>query len=149
MALPRACGSPRCVWLQIGNGESLCRSGSPSPTHVGMDPVPGSRRVCRCPKPHARGDGPKPVFPLLCTLGQAPRTWGWTELRTTTDTPENPSPTHVGMDRRARAHTDTGVPQAPRTWGWTGAVVTACQVSLPSPTHVGMDRRARAHTDTG
>src|SRR5699024_9079884 len=95
---------------------------------------------------------------------QAPRTWGWTVSTAGDDHADLPSPTHVGMDLRARprpsrrtakphargdgppvAHVGRGTPgQAPRTWGWTVVEIHELQRRLPSPTHVGMDR----HTET-
>src|SRR5699024_7740721 len=160
MALPRACGSPRCVWLQIGNGESLCRSGSPSPTHVGMDRRSRTSGPLRFPKPHARGDGPGARMAESERGDQAPRTWGWTEENTTSTGIVNPSPTHVGMDRHQGVQPPDPIPkphargdgptsggvltlsddQAPRTWGWTEPPPAPSGAPSPSPTHVGMDR---------
>src|SRR5699024_2283568 len=91
---------------------------------------------------------------------QAPRTWGWTVSTAGDDHADLPSPTHVGMDLRARprpsrrtakphargdgppvAHVGRGTPgQAPRTWGWTVARPPPGARGGPSPTHVGMDR---------
>ena len=160
MALPRACGSPWRIWLQIGNGESLCRSGSPSPTHVGMDRSHHQKGHRSRPKPHARGDGPVPASCHGCTPPQAPRTWGWTGGPPTPRTHSVPSPTHVGVDRVLRGpgprhdpkpHARGDGPtssapreqwplQAPRTWGWTAGLRGSHQPRKPSPTHVGMDR---------
>ena len=160
MALPRACGLPWRIWLQIGNGESLCRSGSPSPTHVGMDRFLAQKSSPLETKPHARGDGPARGRPVGGPAGQAPRTWGWTGLPDHAQHGRRPSPTHVGMDRGqvqaaltactkphargdgpSHSYVETlFAPQAPRTWGWTFVQFTAVGAGVPSPTHVGMDR---------
>src|SRR5699024_12633739 len=77
----------------------------------------------------------------------------------TARTQPSPSPTHVGMDRRAQqpghhllpephargdgpllgGHAPLPKNRAPRTWGWTVLIVGAGTSGLPSPTHVGMD----------
>ena len=167
MALPRACGSPWRIWLQIGNGESLCRSGSPSPTHVGMDRLSTVSLLAKTTKPHARGDGPRANPGRAVNKDQAPRTWGWTAASRASRASLVPSPTHVGMDRlvlgvihgsATKPHARGDGPstrlrhcrpvcQAPRTWGWTAHRMNRERLKIPSPTHVGMDRSGPATRD--
>src|SRR5699024_5298496 len=122
-------------WTELVVG--LARHGRPSPTHVGMDRQTPYNSCAFAPKPHARGDGPRPWASGTTTSSQAPRTWGWTGGRDLAGRHAVPSPTHVGMDRRsssankkhgAKPHARGDGPglvvvllsqvrQAPRTWG--------------------------------
>src|SRR5690606_28756172 len=112
--------------------------------------------------PHARGDGPSAPPERHALAVRAPRTWGWTTTLGEKQRLGVPSPTHVGMDRRApplpagqraEPHARGDGPaahnglsgwyhRAPRTWGWTAILAMNPAKTAPSPTHVGMDRHA-------
>src|SRR5699024_12721823 len=86
-------------------GPAGARSGGPGagPTHVGMDRVVLSTARTGSGRPHARGDGPDTEMQQRHELPQAPRTWGWTEQISARMPTSDAGPTHVGMDRAARA----------------------------------------------
>src|SRR5699024_8604399 len=72
------------------------------PTHVGMDRSGAAGQVCPVGRPHARGDGPRPVVREAMIPAQAPRTWGWTVTVGSRTWRSAAGPTHVGMDRDRR-----------------------------------------------
>src|SRR5690606_19255978 len=95
---PPGAEAPR-TWGWTVLDRVLGLPGLGSPTHVGMD---RSRSTTTSPdgrKPHARGDGPRPLAPSQRRRAEAPRTWGWTAPRPPSPEGGGGSPTHVGMDR--------------------------------------------------
>src|SRR5699024_1794759 len=98
---PRGAPQAPRTWGWTEPGNSRKRKTTPSPTHVGMDRAAGRTDATRQTKPRARGDGPTGAEYLPRGRPQAPRTWGWTAAMGKWDDDIEPSPTHVGMDRRS------------------------------------------------
>ena len=132
------------------------------PTPVGMDRRSGPRTMQKPGFPHARGDGPSPLYILNSEAQFSPRPWGWTDGRPLYHVALKVFPTPVGMDRLTgsstlssgsfphargdgppeREHTPPALAFSPRPWGWTAVGGTQMASFNVFPTPVGMDRRS-------
>ena len=110
--------------------------------------------------PHARGDGPSNVLPVLADVGFSPRPWGWSGGDRPRLGPLHVFPTPVGMVRVScpgtswagrfpHARGDGPNPAtidaqralfSPRPWGWSGDSLAYVRSFAVFPTPVGMVR---------